>query len=91
MTYKALQGMAPNYLSEFFKTSHKNTYKLRSNDWMLFLSKTNTNFLKSSFLYRGDVSWNSLLLEVIDKYDKLLFQSFKAFIRNHHQNYDENK
>ncbi len=32
MTFKALRGETPNYLSDLFAASHNNTYQLRSND-----------------------------------------------------------
>ena len=49
MTFKALRGETPNYLSDFFISSHNDAYQLRSNDRKLYLTKLNTNFLKKSF------------------------------------------
>jgi hypothetical protein len=68
MTFKALRGETPNYLSDLFVASHNDTYQLRSNDGQLYLDKPNTNFMKNSFSYRGAVSWNSLPAEIVDVY-----------------------
>ena len=82
MTFKALRGETPNYLSDMFVASHNDTYQLRSNDRKLYLNKPNTNFLKNSFSYRGAVSWNSLPAEIVDVYDQLSLSSFKTLTRN---------
>ncbi len=66
MTFKALRGGTPNYLSDLFVTSHNDTYQLRSNDRKIDLNKPNTNFMKNSFSYRGAVSWNSFPAESVD-------------------------
>ena len=80
MTFKALRGKTPNYLSDLFVASHNDMYQLRS---FYHLNKPNTNFMKNSFSYRGAVSWNSLPAEIADVYDQLSLYSFKTLI-NHH-------
>jgi hypothetical protein len=68
MTFKALRGEMPDYLSDLFVAGHNDTYQLRSNDRKLYLNKPNTNLMKNSFSYRGAVSWNSLPAEIVDVY-----------------------
>jgi hypothetical protein len=82
MTFKALRGIAPTYLTELFTTNNNNIYSLRSNNRKLYLDKPKTNFLKRSFSYRGAMSWNCLPLEIVDKYGDLSIDSFKRLI-NH--------
>ena len=55
MTFKALRGETPNYLSDLFVFSHNDTYQLRSNDWKLYIKKPNTNVLKKLFIPRSCV------------------------------------
>ena len=62
MTFKALGGMAPEYLAQMFHVSVNQTYQLRNNNQKLYLPKPKTNFLKRSFSYRGAVSWNQILM-----------------------------
>jgi hypothetical protein len=90
MTFKALRGETPNYLSDLFAVSHNESYQLRSNDRKLYLEKPNTNFLKSSFSYRVAVSWNNLPGEIVDVYDQLSFSSFKTLINHHYKDLEEN-
>ena len=71
MTFKALRGIVPTYLTELFTTNNNTTYSLRSNNRNLYLDKPKTNYLKRSFSYRGAMSWNSLPLEIVDKYEDL--------------------
>jgi hypothetical protein len=82
MTFKALRGIVPTYLTELFTTNNNTTYSLRSNNRKLYLDKPKTNFLKRSFSYRGAMSWNSLPLKIVDKYGDLSIDSFKRLI-NH--------
>ena len=77
MTFKALRGETPNYLSDLFVASHNDTYQLRSNDRKLHLNKPNTNFKKNSFSYRG--------AEIVDVYDQLSLYSFKTLINHHYK------
>ena len=65
MTLKSLQGIASNYLSNLFVASHNNAYNLRSDNRKVYLPKPNTNFLNTSFSYRGAESWNNLHLEIV--------------------------
>jgi hypothetical protein len=82
MTFKALRGIVPTYLTELFTTNNNTTYGLRRNNRKLYLHKPKTNFFKRSFSYRGAMSWNSLPLEIVDKYGDLSIDSFKRLI-NH--------
>ena len=63
MTFKALSGMAPEYLTPMFHVSVNQTYQLRNNHPKLYLPKPKTIFLKRSFSYTGAVSWNQMLME----------------------------
>ena len=56
MTFKALRGLTPNYLSDLFVVSHNTTYQLRSNDRKFYLKKSKTKYLKNSFSYHGATS-----------------------------------
>jgi hypothetical protein len=62
--YKCMNGLAPEYLTEFFKKwSSVNNYTLRSTSLdNLHVQKPNTNFGKRSFQYSGIILWNSLPL-----------------------------
>jgi hypothetical protein len=51
MTFKALRGMPPEYLTQMFHVSVNQTYQLRNNHQKLYLPKPKTNFLKRSFSY----------------------------------------
>ena len=57
MTFKALRGDTPRYLSDLFVPSRNDTYYLRSNDRKLHTEIPNTNLLKKVFhtaeLYPG--------------------------------------
>ena len=86
MTFKALRGLTPKYLSDLFVDCHSDIYQLRSNDLKLYLNKPKTNYLKKSFSYRGAVSWNDLPTEVVDGYDQLSICSFKTLIKNYYNN-----
>ena len=64
ITFKALRGETPDYLSDMFVASHNDMYQLSSNDRKLYLNKPNTNFLKKTFSYRGAVSGIAFLLKL---------------------------
>ena len=53
MTFKALRGETPNYLSDLFVASHNDTYQLRSNDRN---KQTKHKLYEKSLSYRGAVS-----------------------------------
>jgi hypothetical protein len=63
MTFKALRGMAPEYLTQMFHVALNKTYQLRNNDQKLYEPKLTTIFLKRSFSHRVAVSWNQILME----------------------------
>ena len=52
VTFKALRGMTPEYLTQMFPVFDDQNYKLRHNYQKLFLSKPKTDFLKRSSSYR---------------------------------------
>ena len=60
ITFKALKGMLPNYISQLFHTCENSDYDLRSNNLKLSQRKPKTNFLKNSFSYRGAAAWNNI-------------------------------
>ena len=90
MTFKALRGDTPKYLSDLFVPSHNDMYQLRSNDRKLHAEKTNTNFLKKSFSYRGAVSWNSLPGEIVDLHDQPSLPSYKTLINHYYKDLEKN-
>ena len=84
MTFKALRGLSPKYLTQLFNLNSNTSHELRSNNRYLHLPKPRTNFLKKSFSYQGAVSWNKLPKKVIDNVIKgnMSLTSFKSFIKN---------
>ena len=82
MTFKALRGMAPEYLTPMFHVSVNQTYQLPNNHPKLYLPKPKTIFLKRSFSYTGAVSWNQMLMEKlpITKIPETSISSFKRLI-----------
>ena len=77
MTFKALMGQLPSYLTELFTKCENENYHLRSNNTKLFLLKPNTNFLKRSFSYRAAKACNELLSEMTENFQMLSTPSFK--------------
>ena len=55
MTFKALRGDTPRYLSDLFVPSHNDMYQLRSNDRKLHTDKPDANFFSfhTAELYPG--------------------------------------
>jgi hypothetical protein len=62
--YKCMNGLAPEYLTEFFKKcSSVNNYTPRSTSLdNLHVQRPNTNFGKWTFQYSWIILWNSLPL-----------------------------
>lgn len=77
MTFKAITGQAPSYLTELFTECENNYYGLRSNNTKFALPKPRTNFLKRSFSYRAAKSWNELPHDITDDFNKLSVNTFK--------------
>ena len=85
MVFKALHGMAPEYISEMFvKTSEVHCRQLRSldND-MLRVPFARTNYFENSFTVSGAKLWNLLPLEMrhspnLDTFKKHI----KAYLQN---------
>ena len=82
MTFKALRGMTPEYLTQMFRVSDNQNYQLRHNHQKLFLSKPKTDFLRRSFSYRGASLWNQILMGKISiaKIPEISINSFKTII-----------
>ena len=60
MVYKALNGLAPDYLAQMFaERSRITNCTLRDTGDKLALPQARTNYLKDSFSYSGAVLWNS--------------------------------
>ena len=76
LTFKAIRGWAPKYITDYFTILQNNVYGLRSNDKKLYLPKPNTNFLKSTFIYRASKLWNSLPDDIIENIYALSLNSF---------------
>ena len=56
MVYKALNGLAPDYLAQMFtERSRITNYTLRDTGDKLILPQARTNYLKDSFSYSGAV------------------------------------
>ena len=90
LTFKALRGITPSYLSDLFITCHNDSHQLRSNNRKLYLKKLKTNYLRKSFSYRGAISWNDLPPVILDGYDQLSVNSLKTLLRNHYNNLETN-
>ena len=60
MTFKAINGMLPEYITQLFHTCENSGYVLRSSNLKLSQPKPKTNFLKNSFSYRGAAYWNNI-------------------------------
>ena len=82
MTFKALTGRSPNYLTELFTTCENDNYHLRSNNTKLSLLKPKTNFLNRSFSYRAAKAWNELPCEITDSFRNLSVLSLKWRMKN---------
>ena len=59
MIFKAMNGLAPDYLQSLF-SQRDSVYNLRDSEGKLTLPKPNTNYLKRSFSYSGAMLWNNL-------------------------------
>ena len=65
MVYKALNGLAPNYLAQMFtERSRITNYTLKGTSDKLALPQPRTNYMKNSFSYSKAVLWNSFPIEV---------------------------
>ena len=65
MTFKAINGMLPEYITQLFHTCENSGYVLRSSNLKLSQPKPKTNFLKNSFSYRGAAYWNSIPINLL--------------------------
>ena len=81
LMYKCINNIAPNYLSEMFKSCYDSTvYSLRSTKSnRLFIQRPNTNFMKRTFQYSGTLLWNEIPLSLkniqnIDVFKKRYFE-----------------
>ena len=61
MTFKAINGILPEYVTQLFHTCENSGYVLRrrSSNFKLCQPKPKTNFLINSFSYRGAAYWNN--------------------------------
>ena len=82
VTFKALMGQLPSYLTELFSKCENENYHLRSNNTKLFLLRLNTNFLKRNFSYRAAKAWNELPSEISENFQMLPRSSCKRRIEN---------
>ena len=81
MMYKSLHGMTPEYLSSIFVfRNDKTSYRSRNTENKLALLQPRTNYLKKSFSYSGDRSWNNLSS---DLRAATSLHDFKLNIRHH--------
>ena len=86
MTFRALRGELPEYISKMFTINHNNAYHLRSNDCKLHLDKPNTDFMKKSFSYRGASAWNNLPNDITAGHAQLSRNSFKNLLNGYFGN-----
>ena len=63
LTYKALNGRAPQYLQDLFCKQTQNQYQLRNSELSLKLPKPKTEYMRS-FIYSSSKLWNKLPLHV---------------------------
>ena len=77
MIYKELSDLVLTYVSQFFTFCNNSTYELRSNESKLYLRKSETNFLKRSFLYRGAVAYNNLNNELSENFTQIPMKQVK--------------
>ena len=82
MTFKALTGRSPYYLTELFTTCENDNYHLRSNNTKFSLLKPKTNFLKRSFSHRAAKAWNELPCEITDSFRNLSVLYLKWRMKN---------
>ena len=82
MTFKAIRCIAPEYVSNMFSHHQNNNYEMRSNMRKLVLGKPKTNFMKTSFSYRGACAWNNLPIDIVNGYEQLSTFHFKILIDN---------
>ena len=80
VTFKALTGNSPNYLTEMFNFCSNETYNLRSNFCELSLEKPNTNFRQ-----KAAKSWNNLELpdNIRQNVDNITLNVAKSMLINH--------
>lgn len=63
MVYRALNGLAPDYLTRIFTEQNRITnYRLRDAGDKLALPQAHTNYLNDNFSYSRVVLWNSCQL-----------------------------
>ena len=65
MTFKAINGMLPEHVTQLFHTCENSGYVLRSSNLKLSQPKPKTNFLKNSFSYRGAAYWNNIPIDLL--------------------------
>ena len=86
MVYKALNGLAPNYLAQMFtERSRITNYTLRDTSDKFALPQPRTNYMKYSFSYSKAALWNSLPIEVRQAH---ALSQFKTYYGNFIYIYD---
>jgi hypothetical protein len=67
MTFKVINGMLPEYVTQLFHTCENSGYVLhrRSSNFKLSQPKPKTNFLINSFSYRGAAYWNNIPINLL--------------------------
>ncbi len=80
LTYKCLTGLAPEYLSRYFKyVDHPYQTRYREQH-MLYVPKPKTELMKRAFRYNGAINWN--LIPITCKNAETL-NSFKSMVLKH--------
>ena len=65
ITFKVINGMLPEYVTQLFHTCENSGYVLRRSNLKLSQPKPKTNFLRNSFLYRGAAYWNNIPINLL--------------------------
>ena len=65
MTFKAINGMLPEYITQLFHTCENSGYELCSSNLKPYQPEPERNFLKNCFSYRGAAYWNNVPINLL--------------------------
>ena len=89
LVFKSLNGLAPDYLSDYFEFRRNSHYMFRSQsgDCMLLVPKPHTEIYKKSLAYSGAKLWNTLPLPIkqstsLGQFKKSCLQWFSQRLTN---------
>jgi hypothetical protein len=86
MTFKAINGMLPEYVTQLFHTCENTGYVLRrrSSNFKLSQPKPKTNFLINSFSYRGAAYWNNIPINLLKTVRESTSLKTVHYLLDHH-------